>query len=235
MGRTLRSVAAISLAGLLTATGATAVQAADVGEAVTPPTPIESATGRYIVVLDEAPVATYGGGEPGLDATKSDDAKLDPDSPAAREYSAFLEQRQQDIADEAGVRPETTYTVAVNGFSASMDPNQAAKLAATEGVQKVVPDEIRHPHAVPSTEFLGLEGDDGVWQRVGGTDAAGEGVVVGVIDTGIAPENPAFAGEPLGTTAGDEPYLDGNDVVFRKGDGSDFRSPRVAEGNGWSL
>ncbi|MCM3613309.1 S8 family serine peptidase [Microbacterium enclense] len=235
MGRTLRSVAAISLAGLLTATGATAVQAADVGEAVTPPTPIESATGRYIVVLDEAPVATYGGGEPGLDATKSDDAKLDPDSPAAREYSAFLEQRQQDIADEAGVRPETTYTVAVNGFSASMDPNQAAKLAATEGVQKVVPDEIRHPHAVPSTEFLGLEGDNGVWQRVGGTDAAGEGVVVGVIDTGIAPENPAFAGEPLGTTAGDEPYLDGNDVVFRKGDGSDFRSPRVAEGNGWSL
>lgn len=235
MGRTLRSVAAISLAGLFTVAGATAVQAADVGEGVTPPTPIESATGRYIVVLDEAPVATYAGGEPGLDATKSDDARLDTDSPQAREYSAFLEERQQNVAEEAGVRPDATYTIAVNGFSATMDPNQAAKLAATKGVQKVVPDEIRHPHAVPSTQFLGLEGDNGVWQRVGGIDAAGEGVVVGVIDTGIAPENPAFAGDPLGTTPGAAPYLDGNDVVFRKGDGTDFRSTRVAEGNGWSL
>lgn len=235
MGRTLRSVAAISLAGLFTVAGATAVQAADVGEEVTPPTPIESATGRYIVVLDEAPVATYEGGEPGLDATKSDEARLDADSPQARKYSAFLEERQQNVADEAGVRPDATYTIAVNGFSASMDPNQAAKLAATKGVQKVVPDEIRHPVAVPSTEFLGLEGDNGVWQKIGGIGSAGEGVVVGVVDTGIAPENPAFAGEPLGTTAGSEPYLDGNDVVFRKGDGTDFRSPRVAEGNGWSL
>src|SRR6478609_1021122 len=94
MGRTLRSVAAISLAGLFTVAGATAVQAADVGEEVTPPTPIESATGRYIVVLDEAPVATYEGGEPGLDATKSDEARLDADSPQARKYSAFLEERQ---------------------------------------------------------------------------------------------------------------------------------------------
>lgn len=235
MGRTLRSVAAISLAGLFTVAGGTAVQAAEVGEGVTPPTPIESATGRYIVVLDEAPVATYGGGEAGLEATKSEDANLDTGTPEARRYSAFLEQRQQDVADEAGVQPDYSYTIAVNGFSATMDPNQAAKLAATKGVQKVVPDEIRHPAAVPSTEFLGLEGDNGVWQQVGGIDAAGEGVVVGVVDTGIAPENPAFAGEQLGTTPGDEPYLDGNDVVYRKGDGTDFRSPRVAEGNGWSL
>ncbi len=234
MGRTLRSVAAIAVAGLFTATGATAVHAAEVGEGVTPPTPIESATGSYIVVLDEAPVATYDGGVPGFDATKSEDARLDPTTPEAQEYSAFLERRQQDVAREVGVSPDATYTVAVNGFSAKMDPNQAAKLAATDGVQKVVPDEIRHPDAVPSTEFLGLEGDNGVWQRVGGIEAAGEGVVVGVIDTGIAPENPSFAGEPLGTTPGDEPYLDGNDVVYRKADGTEFRSPRVADGNGWT-
>ncbi|MCT2085496.1 S8 family serine peptidase [Microbacterium enclense] len=235
MGRPLRSVAVIALAGLFTAAGATSVQAAVVDEGVTPPTPIESSSGRYIVVLDEAPVATYDGGEAGLGATKSDGARLDTDSDAVREYSAFLEQRQQDVAAEVGVGTDYSYTLAVNGFSATMDPNQAAKLAATEGVQKVVPDEIRQPVAVPSTEFLGLEGDGGVWQQVGGIDAAGEGVVVGVIDTGIAPENPSFAGEPLGTTPGDEPYIDGNDVVYRKADGTDFRSPRVATGDGWSV
>ncbi|KAJ1681701.1 hypothetical protein LUZ63_023090 [Rhynchospora breviuscula] len=211
MGRPLRSAAVIALAGLFTAAGVTSVQAAVVDEGVTPPTPVESSTGRYIVVLDEAPVATYDGGEQGLRATKSDDARLDTDSDAVREYSAFLEQRQQDVAAEAGVDADYSYTLAV------------------------VPDEIRHPAAVPSTEFLGLEGDGGVWQKVGGIDAAGEGVVVGVIDTGIAPENPSFAGDPLGTTPGDQPYLDGNDVVYRKADGTDFRSPRVATGDGWSV
>jgi len=237
MGRTLRSVAAVAVAGLFTATGLatgiSAATAAEVGEGVSPPTPIESATGRYIVVLDEKPVATYDGGESGLPATKSDDARLDTDSTAVREYSAFLEQRQDDVAKKAGVDADYSYTLTVNGFSAAMSPDQAAKLAATKGVQKVVPDEIRRPAAVPSTEFLGLSGENGVWQKVGGIDAAGAGVVVGVIDTGIAPENPSFKGEPLGTTPGDQPYLDGNDVVYRKADGTDFRSPRVADGNGW--
>ncbi len=236
MGRTLRPAAAIALAGLFTVAGVTSVHAVEVAGEVTPPTPIESATGRYIVVLDEAPVATYDGGQAGLRATQPGDGdRLDPDSDAAREYSAFLEKRQEDVAAEAGVDTDYSYTLAVNGFAASMDPNQAAKLAATKGVHRVVPDEIRHPVAVPSTEFLGLEGPGGVWEQVGGIGAAGEGVVVGVIDTGIAPENPSFAGEPLGTTAGEEPYLDGNDVVFQKADGGEFRSPRTDSTDGWSL
>ncbi|MFF0911805.1 S8 family serine peptidase [Microbacterium enclense] len=236
MGRTLRSAAVIALAGLFTGAGLTSAHAVEsVGE-VSSPTPIESTTGRYIVVLDEAPAATYDGGEAGLRATQPEEGdRLDPTSEEVREYSAFLEERQEDVAAEAGVESDYSYTLAVNGFSAAMDPNQAAKLASTKGVSRVVPDEIRHPVAVPSTEFLGLEGPGGVWEQVGGIGAAGEGVVVGVIDTGIAPENPSFAGEPLGTTPGDEPYLDGNDVVFNKADGTEFRSPRVEAGDGWSL
>src|SRR5699024_7675412 len=60
-----------------------------------------------------------------------------------------------------------------------------------------------------------------------------KGIVVGVVDTGIAPENPSFAGAALGTTAGAEPYLDGNTVVFDKADGTQFRSDRVS-GAQWS-
>ena len=36
----------------------------------------------------------------------------------------------------------------------------------------------------------------GLWQRLGGVDHAGEGVIVGVIDTGITQEHPSFADGP---------------------------------------
>ena len=57
----------------------------------------------------------------------------------------------------------------------------------------------------------------------------GAGVVVGVIDTGIAPENPSFAGDRLASVKGADPYLVGNTVVFDKADGRQFRSARVTD------
>src|SRR5690606_15888184 len=78
--------------------------------------------------------------------------------------------------------------------------------------------------AVPSTTFLGLDGPDGVWAHLGGADAAGAGVVLGILDTGYAPENPSFSGAPLGTTPGAAPYLNGTTITYVKGDGSTFTS-----------
>jgi hypothetical protein len=46
-----------------------------------------------------------------------------------------------------------------------------------------------------SADFLGLP--DGLWERLGGPDHAGEDVIVGVIDTGIYPEHPSFADQPI--------------------------------------
>ncbi len=234
MGRSLRTIAAVTLAALFTGATATASFGATAAGEVNTPVPLESPTGQYIVLLEEAPAATYDGGAADLRATKPDEGdKLDARSAEVREYSAYLDDRQQEVAAEAGVKRQYSYTLALNAFSARLSSEQAGKLAATKGVEAVVPDEIRHPVAVPSTEFLGLEGPGGVWESVGGADAAGAGTVVGVIDTGIAPENPSFAGEPLGTTPGSEPYLDGNEVVFAKGDGTEFRSERVT-GEDWS-
>ncbi|MEV8267426.1 S8 family serine peptidase [Microbacterium sp. NPDC076911] len=232
MGRNaLRAAAAITLAALFTSTATAGFGATD--EEVTVPAPIDSPTGNYIVLLEEEPVAGYEGGEAGLAPTKPGEGeKLDPRSRSAQNYTEFLEERQNEVAAEAGVEPEASYQVTLNGFSAQMSPEEAGKLSAAKGVLSVYPDEIRHPDAVSSTEFLGLEGDDGVWQSVGGVDAAGEGVVVGVVDTGIAPESPSFAGDPLGTTPGEDPYLVGNNVVFDKADGQQFVSERVT-GDEW--
>lgn len=231
---TVRAAAVVTLAALFTGSAASAGFAATPAPDAPPPAPIESPTGNYIVLLDEDPVATYTGGEAGLAPTRPDEGRrLDSQSVDVKEYQAFLEQRQEDVAAASGVDTLETYQTTLNGFSAKMSPEQAAKVSGISGVKGVFPDEIRHPDAVPSTEFLGLEGDNGVWSRLGGTEGAGKGVVVGVVDTGIAPENASFAGDPLGTAPGDEPYLDGNDVVFQKSDGNEFRSERV-DGAQWS-
>jgi len=41
--------------------------------------------------------------------------------------------------------------------------------------------------------FIGLDQPGGLWQQLGGQGAAGENMVIGIIDSGIWPENPSFA------------------------------------------
>jgi subtilisin family serine protease len=217
----------IATAGLLasaivvgTATGATA---APVPSGALPgPTSFDP--GQYVVTLSDSAVATYGGGVSGFEATAPDAGdQLNARKAPARDYSGYLADKQKEVASSVGAEIDYSYTMALNGFSADLTAAQAAKLASTKGVVAITRDELKHVTATPSTAFLGLEGDDGVWAAVGGADEAGAGVVVGVLDTGIAPENPAFAGDPLGTSAGSEPYLSGGDTIsYVKNDGGTF-------------
>ncbi len=234
MGRRATCAAAfVTLVALIGAPASTAFGATTVDEVVAP-VPLDSPTGSYIVVLEESPAAGYGGGVAGLAPTLPEEGeKLDPHSPRVQKYAAYLQKRQDEVAAAAEVEPATTYQVTLNGFSAKMSPEAAARVAATDGVRAVYPDEIFRPDAVPPADHLGLEDAGGAWESLGGADVAGTGVVVGVIDMGIAPENPSFAGERLRKVRGAEPYLVGNEVVFVKAGGGQFRGTR-ASGDGWS-
>ncbi|WP_226533807.1 S8 family peptidase [Microbacterium paraoxydans] len=243
MGRTpLRMAAATTLATLFIASTATTGYAAT--EEVTHPVPVAGTPGHYIVVMKADPLATYEGDLKGLKATKpAEGEQLETQSQDSQRYVKHLESEQTDLVSDIGVTPDTTYQVVLNGFSADLSGEQVDALRASKDVLGVYPDEIRHPDAQTSTDFLGL-GDDrkgrgGVWQQTGGVDKAGEGVVVGVIDTGIAPEHPSFDGKKLKKQKkqhdrhkGKQPYTDGKYVYFDKSDGGQFQAAMV-EAQDW--
>ena len=240
MGRTaLRVTAAVSLAALFIGSAATAGFAA---EEVTTATPVDGTPGHYIVVMKADPLASYDGGTAGLKATKPPKgSQLDAQSSNSKKYLAHLEKEQRKLAKETGVTPDVNYAVTLNGFSADLSGAQVDKLRASKDVLGVFPDSIRHPQAQSSTDYLGLgsdaDGTGGLWEQTGGVDTAGAGTVVGVIDTGIAPEHPSFAGDKLkkknnkksvGTA-----YSDGTYVYFDKSDGGTFQS-EILRADGWN-
>ena len=51
--------------------------------------------------------------------------------------------------------------------------------------------EVLEADTISTPDFLGLSGASGVWtKQFGGQSHAGEGVIIGVIDSGFWPENP---------------------------------------------
>ncbi|MEF2975597.1 S8 family peptidase [Subtercola sp. YIM 133946] len=191
--------------------------------------------GRYNVTLTDPAAATYSGGVSGYDATKPPSgSQMNARALPVQNYSDYLAGKQNEVAATVGATVDYSYTLASNGFSAELSPEQASSLTSNPSVARVTRDEIKHITAAePSTSFLGLDGSTGVWAQNGGVDEAGAGIVVGDIDTGVAPENPSFAGDPLGTTPGAEPYIDSNPpagkgpITYTKADGQTFNGECV--------
>ena len=183
--------------------------------------------GKYIVTLREPAAATYEGGTAGLPATATPEGtRLDARTAPVQEYSDHLEETQADVAAAVGASVDAHYSVTTNAFAADLTADQARSLAADPTVAAVSKNELLKLQATPSTEFLGLgdaQGAGGVWDSLGGQDAAGDGVVVGIIDSGIAAGNASFAGDPLGAASETEPHLEGDATVYPRGDGGTFR------------
>jgi subtilisin family serine protease len=107
-------------------------------------------------------------------------------------YVDHLEAVQEEVVEAAGVSDADvgdSFTYALNGFEADLTAAEVADLERQPDVAKVVPNELRQLHTDTSPGFLGLNQRRGAWQ----SGLVGEGVVVGVIDSGIWPEHPSFA------------------------------------------
>jgi hypothetical protein len=82
------------------------------------------------------------------------------------------------------------YEKVFKGFSLITTGGKIADVAAMKGVTKVYLDEVLKTETEVSPQFIGAPT---VWAALGGQESAGEGVTVGVLDTGIWPEHPSFS------------------------------------------
>ena len=133
-----------------------------------------------------------------------------PGTSAGTRTTDDLLARQDRVLAAIGVdEPVYRWTTALNGFAARLSDDQVAALEHQPGIAAIEADEVRPLTA--RTRISG-SGSAGSSPRLRG----GAGVVIGVVDSGIAPDSPALADVPgLGAT----PALFAGDCV---------------EGEGWS-
>jgi subtilisin family serine protease len=154
----------------------------------------------YIVQMLQSPIVAYEGDVAGLEATKpAKGAKVNPNSAAVKRYGQHLVERHDAaLAKVGGAQKLYDYTFTYNGFAAKLSDDQVAVLEKQTDVLAVSAEEIVESDTASTPDFLGLTAPGGLWEQLGGPAAskhgtgAGEDVVIGVIDSGIWPENPSF-------------------------------------------
>jgi subtilisin family serine protease len=151
------------------------------------------ATGTYIVQMAQSPVVAYEGGIAGFERTKpAKGEKINPNSAAVRKYAGFLDGKHAEALQKVGGGQKVyDYRFSYNGFAAKLTEKQAERLellsdvVAVEKAAEVTMDTATTP------SFLGLtDPNAGLWAK---HNLKGEDVVIGVVDSGVWPENPAFS------------------------------------------
>lgn len=173
-----------------------------------------------IVDLEVEPVASYAGGVNGFEATSPNvtGRKLDVTAQSVQAYRAYVRQQLQNFKSTAlqavpSAKIIHEYDVVIGGVSMIVPTDQVDAIAKLPGVKRVYPDSRRYALTDVSNEFIG---SPTIWEDLGGQESAGEGVVVGVVDSGIWPEHPSFSDpDPSGKAYAEPP-------ATWKGDHCDF-------------
>jgi len=160
----------------------------------------------FIVTLDEAPLAVYRGFEgevdskrAGLKATSPEVTgapRLDMKSAAVREYRAWLsETRELQIQEWSRalgrtLTPTLTFDVVNHAVLLELTAGEAERLRGLAGVAQVEEEFVHRPMTDAGPTWIGA---NQLWSGVDGVSTRGEGVVVGVIDSGVNQSHPSFA------------------------------------------
>jgi len=162
-------------------------------------------THTYIVQLNDAPLSAYNGSIAGHTATKqlvqnarTNNKPLDLKQAPLAQYQNYLKQQQTSVVSNAlrqqglSIQSDRSFTVALNGFVAKMTQEQAQRLAKVSGIKHIKRSQMKQLQTFNTIEETGAQN---VWTApASGTGKnLGEGVVVGIIDTGINTDHPSFA------------------------------------------
>ena len=247
MGNSLRITTLASAIGIALITSTTLASAAPTAPGNTAKvTSVDQANTRevYIVRFAEPGLLHYSGGSQGLTATAPaalNQRKLDVHSTASQAYGNYLQSQRsahlQSISQAIGRSLDVThsYLVTMNGIAAEMSLSEARKVAAVAGVTSVKRAGEQHTTTYHGPEFIGAPA---IWDGSGvpgGTPTRGQGVVVGVIDTGANSTHPSFADDPTCGVfnAGNHKLLSAVDCLTTNGAGDCIGSdPEANDNNG---
>ncbi|MEO5559205.1 MAG: S8 family serine peptidase [Dokdonella sp.] len=201
--------------------------------------------GRYIITFSEKGLVSYTGGVAGLQGTapvadgvsSNSSRKLDVNSSAAHSYRNYLSsQRAMHIAaiEQKLGRPLTvryTYDVTRNAISADMSAAEAARIADVAGIAHVAPVKVLQPDTFRGPTFIGA---NTIWDGTGvpSYDSAtkGQGIKIGVIDTGANSAHPSFANDPTCGFSASNPKLIAKDCIASST--CQGLTPEADDGNG---
>ncbi|KAH7545692.1 hypothetical protein FEM48_Zijuj01G0120800 [Ziziphus jujuba var. spinosa] len=147
----------------------------------------------YLVMMEGDSVAFPSNTSP----SHEDGRTLDPHNVSKSHAKRLVESHNQLLQStlETGSYSKLySFKHIVNGFAVHTTPSQAEKLKCAPGVNLVERDRGARLMTTYTPKFLGLR--KGVWTQEGGDRNAGEGIVIGFVDTGINPTHPSFAYHP---------------------------------------
>ena len=182
-----------------------------------------------LVKLDYDSVATYSGGVDNLQPTSpaTTAQALDENTEAVQQYESYISGVEDAFVNEltatmpnaaVGSRLRTVF----GGVSVSVPADQAKDLLKLPGVVAVQADELNQLLTDSSPGFIGAPTVYKALRKKDGT--AGDGAIVGVLDSGAWPEHPSFAdpgigappakadGTPRTCNFGDNPLTPDSDV-----------------------
>lgn len=112
------------------------------------------------------------------------------DSPAKRLewHQSFLHRVAASSAEQENPRLIYSYDSVISGFAAVLSPEQLKAMEGMEGFVRADREQVLSAQTTHTPAFLGLHRGQGLWHRAN----LGEGVIVGVVDTGVYPLHPSF-------------------------------------------
>ena len=164
---------------------------------------------RFIIQLADQPLASYRGGVQGLRATSIDvtlnergqqDRKLNTRSAASRAYTAYLDRQQADFMTAArsatgrDLKAAHSYRYSFNGMTVPMTQDEAIEVAKLPGVVRITRERMDALETDRGPQFIGATTiwDGSAMEGLGSVGSRGEGMLVGIIDSGINGDHPAF-------------------------------------------